>query len=52
MSYLVAVIGIVFLIFYGAGLLISCKTHSRFNAVAPVPPTKKKGKNKEKNNAM
>lgn len=45
MSYLIAVIGIMFLVFYGAGLLISCKTHSRYHSVAPVPPTKKKRKN-------
>jgi hypothetical protein len=44
MDYLIAIIGILFLFFYGAGLIISCKTNSRFDAVAPVPPTKKKGK--------
>jgi len=41
---LIGIIGIVSLLFYGAGLIISCKTHSRYDAVAPVPPTKKKGK--------
>lgn len=41
---LIAIIGVMFLFFYGAGLIISCKTHSRYDAVAPVSPTKKKGK--------
>ena len=44
MIYLIVIIGILFLVFYGAGLIISLKTRSRYDAVAPVPPTKKKGK--------